>query len=188
MIFKRLLRRSIFSLLAGGLPIAMASAAEAYPIDCAILLCLPGGFPASGECSAARAEVIRRITPWPVEPPLQIWNCPMGASSGVSSIPSDLPAEVRAYRDGIEVWLVSKSSYNTSDGREVSASAMRQFYDDAGSFQNQSVSVSLVPGWVEGQAREHTGNTLAGDRGSFRAVLMRYHDYGETANHVWIDY
>ena len=166
----------------------MASAAEAYPIDCAILLCLPGGFPASGECSAARAEVIRRITPWPVEPPLQIWNCPMGGSSGVSSIPSDLPAEVRAYRDGIEVWLVSKSSYNTSDGREVSASAMRQFYDDAGSFQNQSVSVSLVPGWVESQAIAHTGNTLAGDRGNFRAVLMQYHDHAGAANYKWIDY
>jgi hypothetical protein len=23
---------------------------------------------------------IRRITPWPIEPPLQIWRCPMGAS------------------------------------------------------------------------------------------------------------
>jgi hypothetical protein len=23
---------------------------------------------------------IRRITPWPIEPPLQIWNCPMRAS------------------------------------------------------------------------------------------------------------
>lgn len=54
--------------------------AQAYPIDCAILLCLAGGFPASTECTAARAEFIRRITPWPIEPPLQIWRCPMNAS------------------------------------------------------------------------------------------------------------
>lgn len=51
--------------------------AQSYPIDCAILLCLSGGWPASVPCARARAEFIRRITPWPVEPPLQIWRCPM---------------------------------------------------------------------------------------------------------------
>lgn len=53
-------------------------AAKAYQVDCAILLCLAGGWPASAECSHARAVFIRRITPWPIEPPLQIWRCPMG--------------------------------------------------------------------------------------------------------------
>jgi hypothetical protein len=57
-----------------------AAPAKAYPVDCAILLCLAGGWPASAPCAHARAEVIRRITPWPIEPPLQIWRCPMGAS------------------------------------------------------------------------------------------------------------
>ena len=56
------------------------SVAQSYPIDCAILLCLSGGWPASEPCARARAEFIRRVTPWPVEPPLQIWRCPMGAS------------------------------------------------------------------------------------------------------------
>ncbi|MEI4197702.1 hypothetical protein [Roseovarius sp. E0-M6] len=37
--------------------------AQTYPIDCAILLCLSGGWPASVPCSQARAEFIRRITP-----------------------------------------------------------------------------------------------------------------------------
>ena len=54
--------------------------AEAYPVDCAILLCLSGGWPGSVECAHARAVFIQRITPWPIEPPLQIWNCPMHAS------------------------------------------------------------------------------------------------------------
>lgn len=54
--------------------------AQTYQIDCAILLCLAGGWPASEPCARARAEFIRRITPWPIEPPLQIWRCPMGAS------------------------------------------------------------------------------------------------------------
>ncbi|WP_305970560.1 MULTISPECIES: hypothetical protein [unclassified Mameliella] len=57
--------------------------AQTYPIDCAILLCLSGGWPASEPCARARAEFIRRITPRPVEPPLQIWRCPMGASDRV---------------------------------------------------------------------------------------------------------
>ncbi|QEW29516.1 hypothetical protein [Roseovarius indicus] len=59
---------------------ANRAAAQSYPIDCAILLCLSGGWPASEPCARARAEFIRRITPWPVEPPLQIWRCPMGAT------------------------------------------------------------------------------------------------------------
>jgi hypothetical protein len=52
---------------------------DAYQIDCAILLCLAGGFPPSEPCARARAEMIRRITPWPIEPPLQLWRCPMRA-------------------------------------------------------------------------------------------------------------
>jgi hypothetical protein len=63
-----------------GLSTAAVTPSTAYPIDCAILLCLAGGFPASPPCARAKAEFIRRITPWPIEPPLQIWNCPMRAS------------------------------------------------------------------------------------------------------------
>lgn len=58
---------------------AKPAAAQGYQIDCAILLCLAGGWPASVPCARARAEFIRRITPWPIEPPLQIWRCPMRA-------------------------------------------------------------------------------------------------------------
>ncbi|WP_232962803.1 hypothetical protein [Paracoccus tegillarcae] len=72
--------RSVSIFFASSLAVSTATPASAYPIDCAILLCLAGGWPASAECAAARAEFIRRITPWPIEPPLQIWRCPMGAS------------------------------------------------------------------------------------------------------------
>ncbi len=60
--------------------VGSAAPAQAYQVDCAILLCLAGGWPASAPCAHARAVFIRRITPWPIEPPLQIWRCPMGAS------------------------------------------------------------------------------------------------------------
>ncbi|PTX41805.1 hypothetical protein IQ03_04910 [Gemmobacter caeni] len=62
----------------------------AYQIDCAILLCLAGGFPPSEPCGRAHAEMIRRITPWPIEPPLQLWRCPMR-----TRMPISLPAETQ---------------------------------------------------------------------------------------------
>ncbi len=64
----------------------LAAPAAAYPVDCAILLCLVGGWPFSAECGEARAEFIRRITPFPVEPPLQLWRCPMGGSAGARDL------------------------------------------------------------------------------------------------------
>lgn len=75
--------RFIVSAIIGAIPFlggTNQAEAQSYPIDCAILLCLSGGWPTSVPCARARAEFIRRITPWPVEPPLQIWRCPMGAS------------------------------------------------------------------------------------------------------------
>lgn len=70
---------------------ASQTSAQSYQIDCAILLCLSGGWPASTPCARARAEFVRRITPWPVEPPLQIWRCPMGASLQAPESDTSLP-------------------------------------------------------------------------------------------------
>ncbi|MFA8387522.1 MAG: hypothetical protein ACEPO2_18020 [Pelagibaca sp.] len=77
---KKLVFSATFALALTGLSVPMPARAQTYPIDCAILLCLAGGWPASVPCARARAEFIRRITPWPIEPPLQIWRCPMRAS------------------------------------------------------------------------------------------------------------
>ena len=79
-LFKKLLPSVAVVLTVTVFSLPMSTRAQTYPIDCAILLCLSGGWPASVPCAQARAEFIRRITPWPVEPPLQIWRCPMGAS------------------------------------------------------------------------------------------------------------
>lgn len=77
---KKFLSSLAIALAFTGISLPTGTRAQTYPIDCAILLCLSGGWPASVPCARARAEFIRRITPWPVEPPLQIWRCPMGAS------------------------------------------------------------------------------------------------------------
>ncbi|MFY2826751.1 hypothetical protein [Ruegeria sp. MALMAid1280] len=79
-LLKKLLPSVAVALTVTSSSLPMPARAQTYPIDCAILLCLSGGWPASVPCARARAEFIRRITPWPVEPPLQIWRCPMGAS------------------------------------------------------------------------------------------------------------
>ena len=71
---------ALLALFGSSVGLANRVQAQTYQIDCAILLCLSGGWPASVPCARARAEFIRRITPWPIEPPLQIWRCPMGAS------------------------------------------------------------------------------------------------------------
>lgn len=71
------MKKRLAALLILCMPWLVPAPAAAYQIDCAILLCLAGGFPASEPCARAKAEMIRRITPWPIEPPLQIWRCPM---------------------------------------------------------------------------------------------------------------
>ena len=43
--------------------------ASAYEVDCAILLCLSAGWPASVECNHARNVFIQRITPWTLDEP-----------------------------------------------------------------------------------------------------------------------
>ena len=68
------------------LALGLSAPASAYPIDCAIFLCLAGGWPSNPDCNVAKAEFIRRITPLPVEPPLQLWRCPMGATAGSNSL------------------------------------------------------------------------------------------------------
>src|SRR6056297_3506337 len=87
--FKNLPLAAILALALTGPTVPTQARAQTSQIDCAILLCLSGGWPASVPCARARAEFIRRITPWPVEPPLQIWRCPMGASHELDRSPND---------------------------------------------------------------------------------------------------
>jgi hypothetical protein len=88
-LIKKLLPSVAVALTVTSFSLAVPARAQTYPIDCAILLCLSGGWPASVPCARARAEFIRRITPWPVEPPLQIWRCPLGASYEIERQPRE---------------------------------------------------------------------------------------------------
>lgn len=177
--------------LCTALAVSAAPRAEAYAIDCAILLCLAGGFPASAECSAAKVEVIRRVTPWPIEPPLQLWNCPMGGGS--VSLPgggSDaIDPNIQRYRSAIEVWQITRQSYNSSGGREINLSATRYFYSDDGEFQRSGVSDSAIPAWVSAAVQDHTGVMLTSNRmGQVRGILLKTADYRGVEDTTWVSY
>lgn len=92
--------RAAAAVAATAVSVSFAAPVAAYPVDCAILLCLAGGWPASAECAHARAVFIARITPWPVEPPLQIWNCPMRASLNREKAPMERLFEITLREGG----------------------------------------------------------------------------------------
>lgn len=186
--------RRICNIVTGGLIIAvpalMPSSTLAYPIDCAILLCMAGGFPASAECLAAKAEVIRRITPWPIEPPLQLWRCPLGASPGLPvEGRGTLPPEVAAYRDAIEVWHLAKHVTSGSGGRDMYLTTVRGTYDVSGRLVRQSVGEEDWPEWLDAAVRAGTGSTLLNEYGpSFRAVVLRMQDHTGAYSMEWVSY
>lgn len=162
---------------------------SAYPIDCAILLCVAGGFPASAECAAAHAELIRRITPWPVEPPLQLWRCPMAGATTTPDIESGTETyDTRSYHGGIEVWQLSKHSIRNSGGVEVYKTALRHFYSDSGAFHRESALETGVPRWVDVQLEAQIGARMSDENGSFRGVLIRIQDYQGTPAYEWVAY
>lgn len=169
-----------------------AQPVHAYPIDCAILLCLAGGFPASAECSAAKAEVIRRITPWPIEPPLQLWRCPLG--SGSMSFPSgsvsgSVAPAVAKYRDAIELWQLSKHVTNGSGGRDIYVNISRYGYALSGDFVQHRVSEDDLPEWLDEEIRRQTGSTLMNHYGrGFRSIVLRVQDYTGAYSSEWVSW
>lgn len=174
--------------VSAGVVTPMSVAAQSYPIDCAILLCLAGGFPTSAECTAARIEMIRRVTPWPIEPPLQLWNCPLRAS-GLPPLPNTgrdgLTDQIRGYRDGIEVYHVNYRAQRNSGGVEVFDWTQRGFYDENGDFHWTSVRLQDTPSWVRSRAGfqggEHTGTR--------RGIAIRTADYsGQISEIIWERY
>lgn len=182
------MRLKILGAAACAVALAAAPKAEAYAIDCAILLCLAGGFPASTECAAAKLEMIRRVTPFPIEPPLQLWNCPMSAS-GMPPLPgvgSDrLTDEIRGYRDGIEVYHVNFFAQRNSGGVDSYDSTRRGFYDANGEYRWVGVSLGDTPSWVQ----DRIGFRGSEQPGTYRGIVLRTADYtGQLSEVTWKTY
>lgn len=166
--------------LAAALALALPALSAAYPIDCAILLCMAGGFPASTECSMAKAEVIRRITPWPIEPPLQLWRCPMKVSPKDAALagiippqlgPDGLTPEVRAYRNAMEIYHIRYRRFRDPQGGDilVEDSTQAGTYGRTGVFSWQRASFEDGPAWL--------ADAVGGHRVTLR-VCLRDNDTG----------
>ncbi|MTH62478.1 hypothetical protein [Paracoccus litorisediminis] len=190
---QRLISHRATALAAALAAIALSTVpAKAYPIDCAILLCLAGGFPASSECMAAKAEMIRRVTPWPIEPPLQLWRCPMGSPfSGPSgSGPQILPPEVVAVRDGIEIYHIIYGQRRHDGTTEVSDRSRLGRYDGSGAFTWVQTRMREAPDWVF-SASGMPRNAVLVELGSvrlWRGLLLRWRDHQGNFSEEWIRY
>lgn len=187
-------------LSAAGLGLNLHSA-QAYPIDCAILLCLAGGFPASLPCDAARFEMIRRITPWPIEPPLQLWRCPMHAAYPAQT-PSGWPlptpvsyplaerhlpdqtnqhfhilasydTTIQSYLAAIKVYDLSYSRRRNHEGScNISASLQIGTYDAFGTFSwARGDTNSAIPIWMLTTSSSQCSDLW------FRGVGLEWQDY-----------
>lgn len=124
------------------------AAAQSYPIDCAILLCLAGGWPTSVPCARARAEFIRRITPWPIEPPLQIWRCPMNTAIRVLPGEEKLP---RFWDAGFASGSASRQSlsgtgWQPANPHAVSGPAVLQLGPDRAALRNCFLQLARAVG------------------------------------------
>lgn len=188
------------TVVALGMTAIQSGKAEAYPIDCAILLCMAGGFPASAECTAAKVEVIRRITPIPVEPPLQIWRCPMGIDANVASL-IGLPLsqinekgytkEVLDIQNAIEIYDVNYRVIHNSDGGGHSDTTKKNLWGGdnmswvRASYINGPDWLASATGGYRKNIYEYRGNNMQNRvlvrtenaaNFSFRAIVMRWRD------------
>ena len=190
-------------LVAALLSIVSPQPAKAYQVDCAILLCLAGGWPASAECAHARAVFIRRITPWPIEPPLQIWRCPMGASTNTPLQNRANPAQIILaqlaegggadidisgfefdFVRSIRVWDVRYYSHRER-GRDDDCSERYSMnlgtYGTQGDFNWQRTTPASAPTWVIPSRRCSSSN-------SRRGVGVEWEDHLGNHGYEWVAY
>jgi hypothetical protein len=176
MLHRLRLRFLVVAAVAATVIAAAPRTAAAYQIDCAILLCLAGGFPPSEPCTRAHAEMIRRITPWPIEPPLQLWRCPMRAGLPILEpggpsvteavftprpIPHtlDLPEspfhlweafgeDVTDYVTAIKVYDLTYRRHRNRDGDCIVSARLRMgTYDRNWDFHWGRAALSMSPDW-----------------------------------------
>lgn len=160
---------------------AQPAKAVDYPIDCAILLCMAGGWPGVGDCIPARAEFIRRITPFPVEPPLQLWRCPMNAVPKNVSMSQVDQQTIKKLIEGIKVWHVRRySKQRTRDNQcRTYETVELGSYDANGDFAWRRVNSSIAPTWIITESMRN------GCSANFRGVGLRWQDHeGQSGQQV----
>lgn len=172
--------------------------APAYDMDCAIMLCMAGGFPPSAVCSAAHAEMIRRITPWPIQPPFGICTyaaVPVtpGGPGGERDLDVSTPDYAWLRRTRV-LWWFGRSYEPRDEFRRWAWSVRSCDHENRRCRYLVHVEGSLTP-WPATITTEH-GQVVAtpGDGGGYvgyfgRAVLIEYGDHDGVMDHSrWFRY
>ncbi|SFK24238.1 hypothetical protein [Celeribacter neptunius] len=170
---------------------------QAYDIDCAIMLCMAGGFPPSAVCARAYSTMIRRITPWPSLPPFGVCTfahvpVELGGPGGEGELDTNLPEYEWLNRTHV-IWFTGSSYDTNEDGRVWSWSvkscdrenrtctyiqrARRESRSWPDSFVSQSGQVIELP------TRRRSGEF------SMRSIMVEYGDYeGNMGHSEWFAY
>lgn len=172
-------------------------AARAYDMDCAIMLCMAGGFPTSAVCSAAYAEMIRRITPWPVRPPFGICTytampVQLGGPGGNEDLDISTPDFGWLRRTRV-LWFRGTSYKDDSEPRKWDWSIHSCDHENDNCSVLFQINRSRTP-WPVDFVSEN-GQSISypeadGRPGSFlRAVMIEFGDHaGEMDHSAWFVY
>ena len=120
--------------------------AQENPIDCEILICMAAAFPSASGCDEAFEEMIDRVTPWPIEAPLQIWNCPMSIPSQYGTYEINLSSSEYAFARSFRVFDVFvRDSENSQDDCQTLEVIEVGTYDSDGDFSWDDATRADVP-------------------------------------------
>lgn len=176
---------------------AIAKPARAYDMDCAILLCMSGGFPPSDVCSAAYSTMIWRITPIPTLPPFGVCTyaavpVEMGGPGGEEVL--DVSTPEYDWLNKTRIYWFWGYSYQTRDG-ERRWTWRVQACDQENTYCQMMISVQdSEHRWPErflSQNNQMISYPTDAELSSFtnRALLMEYGDYdGNLDRSGWISY
>ena len=183
------------AMLAATISIMPATPAKAYDMDCAIMLCMAGGFPPSAVCAAAYAEMIRRITPWPSRPPFGVCTfaavpVELGGPGGEGELDISIPEYAWLRRTRV-LWFYGRSYEPRDEPRQWDWHIRSCDHENTNCRYLIRVHGSHTP-WPASFVSEND-QTLDYPGGGVmffrRAVMVEYGDYEGTMGHSeWFRY
>ena len=191
--------RNIFlvAFLSGIAAFGNSKPARAYDIDCAIMLCMAGGFPPSAVCARAYSTMIRRIMPWPSRPPFGICTfaavpVALGGPGGEGSVDTSLPDYEWLNRTHV-IWFEGRSYKSDDEPRDWSWSVRSCDRENNACHYIHRVRGSRRP-WPEAFTSQ-SGQVIAFPAVSIyvshlaRAIMVEYGDYdGHLGHSEWFTY
>lgn len=180
----------LMSILAGVILPIQVNKARAYDMDCAIMLCMAGGFPPSAVCAAAFRVMIRRITPWPSLPPFGICTyLAVPVSLGGLGGKEDLDVSSSDY-----AWLKKARVLWWKSRREKERGGDILYTWTLKSCDGENRSCRYISGGYESRTPwpisiiSENGQRIM-TLGSSRAVMIEYSDYDGAMDHSeWFRY